>query len=218
MEYVTLEEVTSINCSPETIVITTIELEKALLNSLTNRDMSKIKLMTANASILLWVTGGALFKAQNPEQALILGLSRTLMLERPSLKMPVLDLDDITNHIEPSIANVLLVLDQTMHSSKPDFEYRQHEGQLYCSRFIPDVPLNDQFRLSQNEEATLESLDKAGSCQLNIVNVGRLDSIVFKQLPPPKPKLEPGTVEIRVKAVGLNGKVSFSGAGLKEIC
>lgn len=97
VEHVSFEEIRSSNIPPRSIIVTTIELEDPLLANMTNTELQAIKTMTDNASILFWVTGGSLFKSHLPMFSLVLGLARSLMLERPSFKIPVLDLDKITD-------------------------------------------------------------------------------------------------------------------------
>ncbi|KAF6220300.1 hypothetical protein HO133_003432 [Letharia lupina] len=192
--------------APGSIVITTLELEEPLLADMTDHQMQMVKRMIENASILLWVTGGALFKAQRPLFALVLGLARTVMLERPALKMPVLDLDNTTLDLAISAQNVVLVLRQAMHSPSPESEYRQQDGVLHISRLTPDRLVNQQFRQTKNAELASKSLESAGNCQLNIRDVGQIDTLHFKQQPAAASELPEGNLEVQVKAIGLNAK------------
>ena len=208
IEHVSFKDIVPGAISPRSIVITTIELEEPVLARMTDVQLQLIKMMVDNASVLLWITGGGLFKASRPAFSLILGLARSLMLEVPSLKMPVLDLDNISDDYLTSIKNVAYVLNQVIHRAKPDFEYRQHNGFLYNSRFIPDFSINTQFRKAQNSEIESTPIQEAGHCQLAMKDVGHIDTIFFQQQPHGKPRLRPGYVEIQVKAVGLNGKAS----------
>ncbi|KAL9107955.1 MAG: hypothetical protein Q9187_008355 [Circinaria calcarea] len=128
------------------------------------------------------------------------------MLERPSLKLPVLDLDNISNDFAISSENVISVLRQAIYRTKPDFEYRQHNGVLYISRFIPDVAMNQQFRQAQDNETIPTSIKEAGHSQLAIRTIGQIDTIHFKQRSQTSFELLPGYVEVQVKAVGLNAK------------
>ena len=206
--HVSFRNMSSSQIPPQSIVVTTIELEESILARMTDSELQAIKVMTDNASILLWITGGALFKAQRPLFSLVLGLSRSMMLERPSLKMPVLDLDNISSAWNLSSESVIFILRQAMHKAKPDYEYRQYNGTLYNSRFIPDLSINKQFRHSQNAEIIFTSIKEAGHCQLSMRSVGQIDTIHFEQQQ--NLELLPQCVKIQVKSVGINAKVSTS--------
>ncbi len=173
----------------------------------TEEEFESVKLLSENASVLLWITGGELFKGHRPKFSLILGLARSLMLERPSLSMPVLDIDDINNSLDVSTTNVIYVLRQAMQNSKPEFEFRQKDGNLYISRFVPDISMNKRFSQTQNAESVPTTVREAGHCELALKDTGQIDSIYFEQKPKINVDLEPHSVEVRVKAVGLNAKV-----------
>lgn len=203
-----LEDVSSRNIPLGSIVVTTIELEDPVLASMTEPQLQAVKIMADNASVLLWITGGGLYKAERPEFALILGLARSLMLERPSQKIAVLDLDNHMIDATTSSEHVVSVLHEAMYSSKPDFEYRQHDGVLYNSRFVPDLSLNKRFRQAQDAEAVTLPVSEAGNCQLALKRVGQTNTLHFKQVRDDT-ELQPGYLEVQVKAVGINAKVSL---------
>ncbi|EHL02619.1 putative Lovastatin nonaketide synthase [Glarea lozoyensis 74030] len=188
------------------IVISTIELEDPVLELAVADDIERIKVVTDNASILVWVTGGGLFEAAKPSFSLVGGLARSLMLEQPSLKMYTVDLDTMDADFTSSSQNIVNVLRQAVFSSRPEFEYLQHKGALYSSRFVPEESMNKRFRRGQNGETRSTKLKDAGNCQLNIGSAGQLDSLRFDQRAPSDPLLQPGFVEVQVKVVGMNAK------------
>ncbi|KAI9742877.1 MAG: hypothetical protein M1818_003606 [Claussenomyces sp. TS43310] len=202
---ISLEDVTYENVPLRSTVVSTIELEDPVVATMTAAQLQAVKIMAENASNFLWITGGRLFKAQRPEFALVLGLARSLMLERPSLKMPVLDLDNGLTGAAASSKHVIAVLHQAMHSNKPDFEYRQYDGILYNSRFVPDVSLNRRFRQVQDAEVIELPVADAGNCSLAMKNAGQIDSLRFEEAEK-RTAIKPGYVEVQVKAVGINAK------------
>lgn len=103
-----LDDVTNETVLPHSLIITAIELESPLLDTINHNQLEKARVLSENASILMWVTGGSLYIASSPDFSLILGPSRLLMLERPSLKMPVFDLN-FTTFTAVSAKNVSLV-------------------------------------------------------------------------------------------------------------
>jgi hypothetical protein len=196
---------------PRAIVITTIELETALLSTMTNFQLQNVKHIAQHSSILCWITGGGLYKSSNPDFALVLGLSRSLMLEHPMLKMPVIDLDPQV--ISPDIlaSNVISVLNQVLHSENPDLEYRQHNDVLYSSRIVPDVALNQIFRRTRDAETIRLPISEAGRCRLAIKNVGQIDSLHYVETEY-QGQITKGYLEVEVRAMGMNAKVRHPSA------
>lgn len=133
------------------------------------------------------------------------------MLEQPSLKFLVLDIENFLSEWEPAIYNSLYILQQAMHNRKSEAEFLQHNGVLYISRFVAEKSLNRQFQEKQNAKVVLTPLKGAGRCRLSIKDVGQADTIFFAQDAPRKDTLRPGFLEIHVKCVGLNAKVRPSG-------
>ena len=172
---------------------------------MTDIELQAIRKMTDNASILLWITGGALLRAQRPKFSLVLGLARSLMLERPSLKIPVLD------DRRKSSDNVLSVLRQIIHRGKSDLGYRQYNDTLYNSRFVLDLPINKLFRQTQDAKIVLRSLGEAGHCRLAMKSAEQMNSIYFQQQPQFNSQIPSQFLEVKVKVVGLNAKVSVYG-------
>lgn len=203
-----MEKVTPSTITAKATVISTIELETPLLSTMSNQEMSFVKTITDNASNLLWITGGGLLKGSRPDFALVNGLSRSMMLEQPSLKFFTLDIDNLTSKFEESAQNVLSVLKQAIEDPVPDFELMQHDGALHVSRFVPEETMNRTFRQKQGSETVSMPLKEAKPCKLSIESVGQFDSIYFTRQVPDKDTLKPGFVEVDVKSVGLNAKVS----------
>ncbi|TGO86108.1 hypothetical protein BPOR_0334g00020 [Botrytis porri] len=200
-----LEEVSHDTLPPNSMVVCTLELESPLLNNMTSNQLEHLKIISENAAFILWLTGGSLYTASDPNYAIVLGLSRSLMLERPSLQMPVYDIDLATPPII-SAQNVVSVIKEVLGSETvPDTEYRQHEGVIYHSRVIPDASLNISFRRAQDEEVTLIPLQEAGFCRLAMKNVRNINTLRFQQLEEEE-LLPRGYVQVQVRAMGINAR------------
>jgi len=205
VKQINLEDVAKTKIPVGSIIITSLEIEDPILESATPKHIEDIKVLTDNASILVWITGGALFKSKRPSFSLVGGLARSLMLEQPSLKFYTVDLDDLDDCVS-STANIMSVLKQAIHNPKPELEYLQHEKTLYSSRFVPEQSSNKRFRRGQNGETVPMSLKEAGHCELGIKRTGQLDSLHFNQRSQRTTTVDPGYVEVQVKAIGLNAK------------
>lgn len=195
-------------------VIATIELEDALLSCITEKDMLLLKVLTDNCSNLVWVTGGQLLQGARPELGIVYGLSRALMLEQPSLRFFVVDVDvDAKSplaEIETTAVHVMNVLTQAVGESEPDFEFIHASGMLHVSRFVPAETLNSMFREKQGAEKRKLSVRDAQPFRMDTERVGQMDSIFFRQQEAvTEMPLANGHVAVSVKAVGLSDWVRY---------
>ncbi|TVY83962.1 Reducing polyketide synthase DEP5 [Lachnellula suecica] len=212
VQRVLLGELTALDFKPKTTIISTIELTRPVMSTLTSSEMVAIKLITDNALNLIWITGGNNIEGAHPDFALISGLSRALMLEQPSLRFFTLDMD-VTAPATTSTEAVLAVLNNALTQEDPDFEYSQKNGVLHVSRFVPDEGMNDVFRQKQGAVPGLEALAEIRPAKLMIKSVGQFETISFEQNLPDLTDLQPGTVEVQIKSVGLNAKDFYALAG-----
>ena len=208
VERVALEKLSSYPLMPKTTVISTIELEKPILSTLTDFEMLSVKTMTDNAANLIWLTGGGSFMGRNPDFALVSGLARSLILEQPSLRFFTFDIDDWQKNLAATCRNLLQVVEEAQTITELDFEMVQHEGVVHVSRFVADDTMNQTFRQKQGDQATLKPLEQTGSLRLTIEKLGQFDTLAFKEDIPGSEELQADFVEVEVKAVGLNAKVS----------
>jgi len=190
------------------VVFSTLETERPLLSTLTDDEMVRLKVITDNASNLVWATGGGLLKGVNPDFGLVSGLSRAMMLEQPSLRFFTFDIDQVDVQPTKTAENMIAVLNQQRNENL-DFEFIQHQSVIHVSRFVPDDALNDAFRQKQGAEAISMTLADAKPARLYIDQVGQFDTIYFKKEVAPEQTLKSDHVEVEVKSVGLNAKVTF---------
>lgn len=192
-------------------VISLVEANDPLLATISDNDMDAFKVITDNASLLLWVTNGDMLSGKRPDFALVSGLSRALMMEQPSLQFLTYDIDDSTNDPVRSAHNLVQVLKEN-DGLLVDFEYVEKNGVVHISRFTPDNDLNSEFRQKQGTEKVELSLQQARPMQIALDQPGQFDSIYFKQIELPA-TLATGQVQVQVKAVGLNAKDLYVLAG-----
>ena len=182
-----------------------LEVEKPLLSTMTEDDMVRLKLLTENASKLVWATGGGFLNVSRPDFAVASGLARAVMIEQPSLSFCTFDFDPSDVESLETARNLSAVLQQPKNVVS-DYEFVQHKGMVHVSRFVPDDESNQTFRQRQGNETMSMSLAKARPSTLNIGSLGQFDTINFNKQPSQRPTLEPGYVEVEVRAVGLNAK------------
>ena len=210
VERVALEKLSSYPLMPKTTVISTIELDKPILSTLTDFEMLSVKTMTDNAANLIWLTGGGSFMGRNPDFALVSGLARSLILEQPSLRFFTFDIDDWQTNLAATCRNLLQVVEEAQTITELDFEMVQHEGVVHVSRFVADDTMNQTFRQKQGDQAMLKPLEETGPLRLTIEKLGQFDTLAFKEDIPSSEELQADFVEVEVKAVGLNAKVSHN--------
>ncbi|KAI0021210.1 polyketide synthase [Xylariomycetidae sp. FL0641] len=200
-----MSQVTDDTVPSRAVIVSTIELEEPLLSTISAEQMGYVKTMTGRASIILWLFHGSLIVGENPEFAPVLGLSRAVMLEQPSLQFAVFDIDAPTAGDDSMGRNTCKILHQLMTESEPELELSQKEQTIHSSRWEPIEELNAQFR-SKQEGSTLEiPIEEAGHCQLQIAQPGQMDTIHFVPSEDKTP-LAADYVEIQVKSVGMNAK------------
>ncbi|KAJ5807079.1 Acyl transferase/acyl hydrolase/lysophospholipase [Penicillium riverlandense] len=200
-----LSQVSLTTVPDRSFVISTLEQQKPLLSRIDKGEMAQLKSITDRVAKIVWVVNGGFVDGENPDFAPVLGLSRALMLEQPSLQFAVLDVDDKSASSPDTLQNIVSVLDRLIHEPEPDFEFSQRDGVLHISRWEPDERLNETFRLKQNKDTIGLPLATAGRCELGIKNPGQMDTIHFvhKEY---TTALHPDDVEISVKSVGMNAK------------
>lgn len=195
--------------TPKATVISTVELNKPILSTLTDSESISVKVMTDNATNLIWLTGGDNMNGGNPDMSLVSGLSRALMLEQPSLRFFTLDIEKPEVNLDLSVQNVLTLVEEAHSIEVPDFETVQHEGLLHISRFVPEEAMNATFRQKQNDEVISQPLGQSKPSCLTIQSIGQFDTLAFTKTVAVSGELKADHVEVEIKSVGLNAKVSL---------
>ena len=196
-----------------TTVISTIELYEPLLATMSESEMVNLKVMTDNATNILWITGGGQIEALRPTLAMVSGFSRSLVLEQPSLRLFTFDIDDAELDSSSSIENIIATLEDLHSDEIPDSETVQKNGLAYISRFVPEEIMNATFRQKLGDKATLKPLGQTKPARLTIKSLGQFDTLAFKQDALGSSELRSDFVEVDVKSVGLNAKDVFVYSG-----
>ena len=208
VERVALSKLTPGVITAGTTVVCTIELNEPILATMSVTEMTSLKVMTDNATNLLWITGGGQIDALRPNFAMVSGFSRSLVLEQPSLRFFTFDIDDPEADQDASIENLLATVEDLISDEIPDSETVQKKGIAHISRFVPEEVMNETFRQKQGDRATLKPLGQTKPSRLTIKSLGQFDTLAFKQDPPSSTELKVDFVEVDVKSIGLNAKVS----------
>ena len=207
LERVSLSVITIASIPPGTTVICTVELYEPMLITLTESEMSSMKIITDQAAYILWVHGGGNMDAQRPDLAMVTGFSRSLVLEQPSLRFFTHDIDDPDADPETSITNIFRTLDDVHSEDCQDLEVVEKHGVPFTQRFVPEEELNETFRQKQGNRFAVKRLGDSKPLRLTIQSVGQFDTLAFNPETSSDGGLKAGFVEIDIKSIGLNAKV-----------
>ncbi|ROT38902.1 polyketide synthase [Sodiomyces alkalinus F11] len=192
------------------ICVSLLETEAEFLATMSPQNMNRLRAMTDKATDLLWLTGANMLgSSPDPNLTLSSGLSRSLMLEQPTLRWSVVDVGELQAlDVATACDNALKAL--VVKYDKDDCEFIEKNGVLYVSRYGPDFGVNSLFRqrVGLQQEKQTRTLAELGSARLAIDRVGVMDTLHFQEVSEPGSGKGPaaGHVDIQVKAVGLNAK------------
>ncbi|KAF5867859.1 putative polyketide synthase protein [Botrytis fragariae] len=204
---ITLFEEIGPNIDPETICISLVELERSYLVNMTQEDLNRLHLITETMRTHFWITGAGNLDGRDPNLSLCSGLSRSLMLEQPSMRIAVIDIGPLNCADNLStlqaIANIIGLADLM-----DDQEFLLREGLLYVSRFVPEPGLNSVFqsRIRDGHSTFNSTLQMSKPVQLVVGEPGVADSIHFKEVREQRKETPDGFVDVELKAVSLNAK------------
>ncbi|KAI0551296.1 putative hybrid NRPS/PKS enzyme [Xylaria curta] len=181
-----LQSLGQINLSSVQYVISLLDLDKSLLETLDGSSFNKLKSLLEHAEITLWVTSGA--AEQKPYQSAMVGLGRSFLSENPGTILQFLDLDTTRNTesmVTTSFLRLLLAkgkesVTNSLWTIEP--EIAANDGSLFIPRLIQDNDRNDRFnsiqRFVQSKVSTATrqiriTADKDGFIAENIGEVPR---------------------------------------------
>ncbi|KAL1863752.1 putative secondary metabolism biosynthetic enzyme [Paecilomyces lecythidis] len=193
-----LSQVSNTTVPDRSIVVSTLEARKPLLTAIDGDEMKQLQDITGRVAVILWICGGDFLDMDCPGFAPVLGMSRALMVEQPSLRSAVLGVDDLYASKATS-GNVKKIMRQLLCGPFPDLGFTQKNGVIHVLRWEPEERLNTTFRLKQGLETTHVPLERTGRLKLNIKDPGQLDTIHFvhEEYPIPLPS---DHIQIQVKS------------------
>jgi acyl transferase domain-containing protein len=184
------------------------ELLKPVLKNMPATQWAAFKELVSGAKPVVWVTKGAqTTSVTDPDNALVQGLFRVVRNEIPDAKLVTLD---IQSALSPA-TNVAIdqVLRNVQASHDGETEYAERDGVVFIQRLIPDVKLN-AFKTAEHKglEPVVKGLHATkAQVRIHAEKVGTLESLTWCETAVGEVPMEPGMVEIEVKAVGVNFKV-----------
>lgn len=196
-------------------IIVLSDLVGSFLKELDTKALDSLKTLFRKAASLLWVTAGGLMNGSKPEHAVVGGLMRAIITEMPHVKIASIDIDVGHDQISRDIADLVLSKEVELQNARKqpgahDSEYALKDGIPYVSRLVPDHALNQRFLEQEGSVKATElvRLEEAKPLAIGFHQAGLLSSLYFKEDRVFQRSLLDDEVEIEVKAVGLNVKVS----------
>jgi NADPH:quinone reductase-like Zn-dependent oxidoreductase len=203
-----LSELEKSKLPPRSTVVSLVEAERPHLATIAENAMRQVKILTGNASRIIWVTSGGLLRCPNPDFALVAGLARTLMLEQPCLSFFNFDVPSEELCSLQTARNIISVLFQDMKRF-PEYEIIQDNRTLHVSRFVLDKDANQSFSNALEGQTTFKNLKDASPARFSVSDTRNLTRPVFEASETLQ-SLEAGYVEVEVGTVGLNSQLFFS--------
>ncbi|KAI1465640.1 polyketide synthase-like protein [Daldinia caldariorum] len=218
---ISLGRINEVKFTEKTIFISMLEVEHEFLASMSEEDMRSLQRITTTVTDMLWLIGANMLELPDPNMALCHGLSRTLMLEQPSLRFSVLDigpLSDSSAMIDLTCENVTRCLLMSDGTDSIDSELVQKDGLLHISRFVPETELNTLFshRLGRYSQEKAQCPANDLPIRLSIGKPGLLHTLYYQQLCEPPSPLPVGFIDVDVKAFSLNAKDIYTLYGRTE--
>ncbi|KAI1424757.1 ketoacyl-synt-domain-containing protein [Xylaria sp. FL1777] len=191
------------------LVIFLQEIETPLLSNLKEAQFNALQKALTSVQGALWVVRGAYNNSTAPDLNMVAGLSRTIRSET-LLRFATLDLDGnsplLTGKTIEAIVKVFMAVFGNGSSSSDEMEFMERSGSFFTPRIINDDELNDivyhETKPSAVQLAPFGQNDR--TLKLNIGNLGALDSLYFADSGETEIPLESDSIEIQVRAIGVN--------------
>lgn len=204
-----------------TSVISLVELEKPWLKDVTESDYARLQTLITTIPTdggIIWATRGG--ETTRPEFSLFQGLARVLRNEDEGRRFISVDFSEGAD-ISKIARLVAKLYQSTLGSSHDDNkkvndeEFVEKDGMLWVKRLVKDRKKN-QHVAERTRGVTpapeWQAIGAAGDARrlvLRATTIGSIDSLVFVEEDDGKKaqqQLQPGHVEIEIRAVGLNSR------------
>jgi hypothetical protein len=183
------------------------ELQSPVLISPSHEQWEGLKTLIRTPCKLLWATKQSQHQVRQPDTALVHGLFRTIRAENAQCTLITLDLESSAKESLSTIVPILQYLDRPPPTTQLESEFVERGGVIHVSRIIPH-----EAEFHQNKEASksLQCFDDSEQCfGLQCGSLGSLDSLEFVERASPMMAIKDGHVEVDMRAVGMNFKVSI---------
>lgn len=181
-------------------VISFLDIEEPFLYFLTKTELAQLQqyLSSCTSTRVLWLTRSSQMRCPDPRYGLTLGFARTMRTEY-EIDFDTIEVEEFDQASEIAVVEIYRKFQQQRfrEDETVDHEYSIQDGVIHIPR----------YHWSNLSENLLEDPSPAGPKTLSVEQPGILDSLkwIENELPP----LEKDDVDIEVKFVGLNFRVSY---------
>lgn len=197
------------------MIVSFLELEKPMLQDISDSDFHTLKRLVLQSERILWVTGG-----DDPSFHVVDGLARTISNETASLRFQTLHLASPSE--APEITRGPLLAGRILTSDCPDNEFRVVKGMLQTARVYKSHTGEKRIARQLKDATRIVSLakeekDRGCPLRLAIGRPGLLDTLHFVKDERTLEPLGDTDVEIRVHASSINFKDIMGAMGLVPV-
>ncbi|KAI1179866.1 putative polyketide synthase [Nemania sp. FL0916] len=174
-----------------------------MLDHLTDEEYRQLNTTLLKAKAILCINERSNSKDDCPKETMMIGIARTLRLERPGLVFAIASID-------PQQEDVTRLITQALQNTRKGISTGVYEPELYQKTTLLEIP-----RISEDD--TLNQLVHTATSrtpcdvefglkdlQLKIQSPGLLSSLFFEEKATNLTELEDDEVELEVKAIGIN--------------
>lgn len=183
-----------------------LELGTNMLSNVTPQLFGMVKRI-CKLPVVLWLNEGGGGAPRNPFAEIVVGLSRAARWENLGMKFAVLSFDTF-NVATPTAEAALTVLRKVLADSHAEGQYCFQDGNLEIPRILLNGAVNSAFEERHPDQSKTEirpfkdCSDRA--LRLTVGSPGLLDTLYFEDDDVFDMPLQPGELEIEVKATGLS--------------
>ncbi|KAL2881167.1 hypothetical protein SGCOL_003457 [Colletotrichum sp. CLE4] len=198
-------------------VVSLLELNDSVLSSVTANEFEAIKKICLDTRFTLWLTYGGAPKATNSAAEVAIEFGRSVCSERGDQGFVTLNLSsrpESPTAVTSAAESIMRVVERLGHASCPGTDnesgFSEDDGLNYIPRLMP-APHMDQALSAKQSGDRLKSFTFNGErpkphVSITIETPGLLDTIFYVEDAEAGKNLQPGDVEVEVKATSMNFK------------
>ncbi|RYP74841.1 hypothetical protein DL771_002762 [Monosporascus sp. 5C6A] len=200
------------------IVVSLVEIDNALLASLSETQFSQVQTILKHARRLVWVTAPkhGVNDAHFPHYAVAQGFLRTVRAEMHESHIVSLSIEDVCSS-ETREGVINKTVEAAFGASpSPELEYIFRFGQVHTARAVENIPANDTLRSLLYPRLQKLTWEDSPAIKLGLSTPGSFESLRFEQDETHEKALGPYDIEIEAKMWGLSRRDMLTALGRSD--
>ncbi|KAI0470578.1 hypothetical protein GGR56DRAFT_683480 [Xylariaceae sp. FL0804] len=213
---VALEQMTPSTIESDDIVVSLTEVDRTLLDTISEAHFAQLQSLFRQARNLVWVTAprDGVDDAHLPHYSVAQGFLRTVRAEMPEIHIVSLAIEDRSSTEERARLVDTVVRAAFAAGTSPELEYVVRDGQMHTARATRNARANDKLHaLLAPRLQQLAWKDGPPAVRLAVGRPGSLDSLRFEQDERSEAALGPHDVEVEARAWGLGRRDALAALG-----